>query len=95
MKITDGCNRVIGKFCGEETGRCVLVNDAVALLTFETEAKFEKSGFYLSFSFLPRGKSRARSRRSCCSMIAGMRTLVPLCPPFFYYSVSVNSISNT
>ncbi|XP_067047997.1 tolloid-like protein 2 isoform X2 [Acropora muricata] len=54
LKITDGCNRVIGKFCGEETGRCVLVNDAVAVLTFETEAKFEKSGFYLSFSFLPR-----------------------------------------
>ena len=82
MKITDGCNRVIGKFCGEETGRCVLVNDTVAVLTFETDASIEDRGFYLSFSFLPRGKSRACSRRSCCSMIDGMQTLVPSCPPY-------------
>ena len=56
MKITDGSNREIGVYCGQQTGRSVLVNDAVAVLTFKTDWSVHSSGFHLSFSFFPRGK---------------------------------------
>ncbi|KAK2567599.1 CUB and peptidase domain-containing protein 1 [Acropora cervicornis] len=54
LRITDGSNRVIGTYCGQQTGRSVLVNDTVAVLTFKTDRSLNSSGFHLSFSFFPR-----------------------------------------
>ena len=56
LKITDGSDHVIGTYCGQQTGRSVLVNDTVAVLTFKTDGSVHSSGFHLSFSFFPRGK---------------------------------------
>ena len=56
MKITDGSNREIGIYCGQQTGRSVLVSDTVAVLTFKTDRSVHSSGFQLSFLFFPRGK---------------------------------------
>ena len=96
MKITDGSNRVIGTYCGQQTGRSVLVNDTVAVLTFKTDRSVHSSGFHLSFSFFPNGKLGRYFRTSCSSMRAGMRTLEFFRPPF---SVGgpylVDSLSNT
>ncbi|XP_015774187.1 PREDICTED: uncharacterized protein LOC107352362 [Acropora digitifera] len=55
LRITDGSNRVIGTFCGRQTGRSVLVNDTIAVLTFKTDGSVQFIGFHLSFSFFPRG----------------------------------------
>ena len=80
MKITDGSNRVIGTYCGQQTGRSVLVNDTVAVLTFKTDRSVQSTGFHLSFSFFPSGKLGRYFRTSSSSMRAGMRTLEPFRP---------------
>ncbi|XP_015751521.1 PREDICTED: uncharacterized protein LOC107331445 [Acropora digitifera] len=55
LRITDGSSRVIGTFCGQQTGRSVLVNDTVAVLYFRADGSVQFNGFQLSFSFFPRG----------------------------------------
>ncbi|XP_068682113.1 uncharacterized protein [Montipora capricornis] len=55
LRISDGSNRVIGTYCGQETGRSVLVNDTVAVLFFHTDPIVQYDGFHLSFSFFPLG----------------------------------------
>ncbi|XP_068681521.1 MAM and LDL-receptor class A domain-containing protein 2-like isoform X3 [Montipora foliosa] len=57
LRITDGSNRIIGKYCGQQTGRSVLVNDTVAVLFFHTDGSVQYNGFHLSFSFLPLGNA--------------------------------------
>ena len=56
LRITDGRNRVIGTYCGQQTGRSVFVKDTVAVLFFHTDGSVEYDGFHLSFSFFPLGK---------------------------------------
>ena len=56
LRITDGSNRVIGTYCGQQTGRSVLVNDTVAVLYFRADGSVQFNGFQLLFSFFPRGK---------------------------------------
>ncbi|XP_044162898.1 uncharacterized protein LOC114956623 [Acropora millepora] len=60
LKITDGRNRAIGTFCGQQTGRSILVNDSIAVLTFKTDRSVQFNGFHLSFSFFPRGNATLR-----------------------------------
>ena len=68
MRIADGSNRVIGTYCGQQTGRSVLVNDTDAVLTFKTDGSVHFSGFHLSFAFFPRGKIAACFGNRCsCS----------------------------
>jgi len=57
LKIRDGRNRTIGTFCGQQTGRSILVNDSIAVLTFKTDGSVQFNGFHLSFSFFPRGSA--------------------------------------
>ena len=97
MRITDGSNRVIGTYCGQQTGRSVLVNDTVAVLTFKTDRSLNSSGFHLSFSFFPRGKLGRCGRRSCSSMRAAKRTHKPFLPPTLFCVSApylVDSLSN-
>ena len=51
LKISDGRNHTIGRYCGYQTGKRVRVDGSVAVLTFHTDGSVQRGGFYLSFSF--------------------------------------------
>ena len=56
LRISDGSNRIIGTYCGHQTGKSVSVGDSVAVLTFHTDGSVRYRGFYLTFSFSPRSR---------------------------------------
>ena len=53
LQITDSSSNIIGKYCGNQTGKSVRVVGTVAVLIFHTDGSVQSRGFELSFSFFP------------------------------------------
>ena len=50
LKITDENNVTVGKYCGQRFPREVILGADYAVITFHTNDKIEKTGFYIRFS---------------------------------------------
>ena len=54
LKITNEKNQEFGVYCGQETGRTVLVTGKYALLKFHSDGDFQNRGFVL-YCAVPQG----------------------------------------
>jgi len=61
LKITADNNVEIGKYCGELTGKEVVVSGDYAVLTFYTDHNKQKKGFRIFFSAIQLGKFRGKA----------------------------------
>ncbi|CAH3106170.1 unnamed protein product, partial [Porites lobata] len=53
LKITNENNEVPGLHCGQKNGHVVLVTGEVVLMTFHSDAHYEREGFLLQFTPVP------------------------------------------
>lgn len=58
MKITNEINETFGVYCGERTGRTVIVTGNFVVMIFHSDESTEKRGFLLSFTAIPLGKCK-------------------------------------
>lgn len=56
MTIANDTNHVFGKYCGEQSGKTLLVTGLYAVLTFHTDPTVTATGFLLVFNPVPFGK---------------------------------------
>lgn len=56
MTIANDTNHVFGKYCGEQSGKSLLVTGLYAVLTFHTDPAVTATGFLLVFNPVPFGK---------------------------------------
>ena len=56
LRISDGSNRIVGTYCGYQTGKRISIGGSIAVLKFHTDGSLRYRGFYLSFSFSPRSR---------------------------------------
>ena len=56
LKITNENNEVPGLHCGQKNGHEVLVTGEVVLMTFHSDAHYEREGFLLQFTPVPHGE---------------------------------------
>ena len=59
LRISDDNNRIVGTYCGYQTGKRVSVGGSIAVLKFHTDGSVRYPGFYLSFSFSPRSRGES------------------------------------
>jgi len=56
LTIANDTNHVYGKYCGEESGRTLLVIGHYLVLTFHTDHNLTERGFLLVFNPVPIGE---------------------------------------
>lgn len=56
LKITNKNNEVPSLHCGQKNGYEVLVTGEVVLMTFHSDAIYEREGFLLHFTPVPHGE---------------------------------------
>ena len=56
FKIAVDYNLEVGKYCGEHTGKIVVVNGDYAVLTFHSDETDQERGFRVSLTMLQGGK---------------------------------------
>ena len=56
LTIANDTNHVFGKYCGEKTGKTVMVTGQFVVITFHTDAAVEERGFELLFNPVPLGE---------------------------------------
>ena len=56
LRISDSSNRIVGTYCGYQTGKRISIGGSFAVLKFHTDGLVRYRGFYLSFSFSPRSR---------------------------------------
>ena len=52
LRITDGLGKILGLYCGNETGQRLLVTGDKVGMTFRSDDKVEKRGYYLVFTLV-------------------------------------------
>lgn len=50
LQITNELNRVFGKYCGNKTGKTVLVSGKYALIKFHSDSSIQNRGFIMNFT---------------------------------------------
>ena len=56
LKITDGIDKIFGLYCGNKTGQHLRVTGDQVELTFISNGKVERRGYYLVFTLVSSGK---------------------------------------
>ena len=56
LRISDGRDRIVGTYCGYQTGKSLRVVGRTAVLKFVSNQVVRYHGFSLSFIFTPKGK---------------------------------------
>ena len=56
LKITNEKDQEFGVYCGQQTGRTVLVTGKYAFLKFHSDSNIQKRGFIVHFTAVPEGE---------------------------------------
>ncbi|KAL9955905.1 hypothetical protein ACROYT_G037304 [Oculina patagonica] len=71
MKITNEINETFGVYCGERTGRTVIVTGNFVMMIFHSDESTEKRGFLLSLTAIPLAAPKLTLRDPVVSAIPG------------------------
>ena len=56
LRITDGMEKILGKYCGNKTGQNLLVTEDKVEIKFQTDGEIERRGYLLNFTLVSNGK---------------------------------------
>ena len=56
LRITDGMDKTLGKYCGNKTSQNILVTEDKVEIIFHTDGEIERRGYLLNFTLASNGK---------------------------------------
>ena len=56
LRITDGMSKILGLYCGNQTGQNLLVTEDNVEIIFHTDGDIERRGYLLNFTLVSNGK---------------------------------------
>lgn len=84
--ITNEQKEKFGTYCGEQTGKTVLVTGEYAIITFVSDFEVQRRGFLIFFSTVPHGKYS----QSLCRLIVWYSVIVFRLGNFEFLSVQAD-----
>jgi len=52
LRITDGIGKILGQYCGNQTGQNLLVTEDQVEITSHTDGEIERRGYLLNFTLV-------------------------------------------
>ena len=52
LRITDGVGKILGEYCGDQTGQNLLVTEDQVEMVFQTDGYIQRRGYLLNFTLV-------------------------------------------